>query len=141
MRRRFDLTHTRDSTHESTQMFLSVVHRSKTNIAAASPSYAPAEMDRARIKTMHVILVCTQTLAQLTLNRTEACIALMEVMIDVTLNEHERVQISDIASSEEVTLGFGTSQDMNIHSHRPFARRRDRMATNRLRMAMHEGSK
>ena len=50
-------------------------------------------MDRARVQTMHVILVCTQTLAQLTLNRTEACIALMEGMIDVTSNGHERLQI------------------------------------------------
>ena len=141
MGRRFDLTYTRSGAHGGTQMFLSVVYRSKTNITVTSTSYAPAEMDRARIKTMHVILVCTQTLAQLTLDRTEACIALMEVMIDVTSNEHERLQISDITSRQEVTLGFGTSQDTNIRSHRSFARRRDRMATSRLRMEMREGSK
>jgi hypothetical protein len=65
MWRRFNLTYTRGSTNGSTQMFLS------------------AEMDRARVKTMHVILVCTQTFTQLTLDNAEACIALMEGMIDV----------------------------------------------------------
>ena len=48
-------------------------------------------MDRARVKTMHVILVCTQTFAQLALDRAEAGIALMEGMIDVATNAHECV--------------------------------------------------
>ena len=85
-------------------------------------------MDRARLKTMHVILVCTQTFAQLARDRAEACIASMEDMIDVTSNEHERMQISDI-TREVVTLGFDTFQDMSVHSRRPVARRKDRMAT------------
>jgi hypothetical protein len=128
MWRRFNLTYTRGSTNGSTQMFLSV-HRSKTNITAASTSYAPAEMDRARVKTMHVILVCTQTFTQLTLDNAEACIALMEGMIDVASTEHERTQISDITTKEVVTLGFCTCRDTNIHSRRPVERWRDRMAT------------
>ena len=128
MWRRFDLTYTRGSTNCGTQMFLSVVHRSKTNITATSTSYAPAEMDRARVKTMHVILVCTQTFAQLALDRAETCIALMEGMIDIASNEHERVQISD-TTTREVTLGFDMFQDTNIRSHRPVSRRRDHMAT------------
>jgi len=47
-------------------------------------------MDRARVETMYVILVCTETFAQLALDRTEAGIALMKGMIDVTSNEYER---------------------------------------------------
>jgi hypothetical protein len=50
-------------------------------------------------------------------------------MIDVTSNKHERVEMSNTTTREEVTLEFGTSQDTNIDPRRPVSRRRDRMAT------------
>ena len=54
-----------------------------------SPSHAPAEMDRPRVKTMHVVLICTQAFAQMTLDRTKSGIALMEGMIVAASNMHE----------------------------------------------------
>jgi hypothetical protein len=38
---------------------------------------------------MHVISVCTQTFAQIALDRAEACIALMEGMIDIASSAWE----------------------------------------------------
>jgi len=63
-------------------------------------------MDRARVETMHVILVCTQTFAQLALNGTETSIALMERMIDVASNEHVHVHVSDITTKKGNYLGI-----------------------------------
>ena len=66
--------------------------------------YTPAKMDCARVETVHVILVCTQTFAQLALNGTEAGVALMKGMIDVTSNEH--VHVSDITTKKGSHLGI-----------------------------------
>ena len=61
-------------------------------------------MDHARVEAMHVILVCTQTFAQLALNGTEVSIALMEGVINVTSNMH--VHVSDIATKKRSYLGI-----------------------------------
>ena len=55
---------------------------------------------------MHVILVCTQTFAQLALDRTKAGIALMEGMIDVTSNGRVHVRMSDITTKKGSYLGI-----------------------------------
>ena len=50
-------------------------------------------MDCTRVKAMHVVLICTQAFAQLTLDRTKSRIALMEGMIIAASNMHERMKI------------------------------------------------
>ena len=53
-------------------------------------SYAPAEMYCAWVKTMHIVLVCTQVFTQLTLNRTVVSITFMQGMINVASNVHKQ---------------------------------------------------
>ena len=87
-------------------MFLSIVDLESGKDATTSTSYTPAEMDRIRVETMHVVLICAQTFARLTLNRTKSRIALMESMIDVAAIVKGHLRTGDIIRKEESYLGI-----------------------------------